>query len=49
MQTPIPCLYMRGGASKGLFCHASDLPTDIPTRDRVPLAAMASPERSQPG
>ena len=47
MQTVIPCLFMRGGSSRGPFFLASDLPADIPTRDRVLLAVMGSPDRRQ--
>lgn len=47
MQTAIPCLMMRGGTSKGPFFRASDLPSDLPTRDRVLLAAMGSPDKRQ--
>lgn len=47
MQTAIPCLLMRGGTSKGPFFRASDLPADIPTRDRVLLAALGSPDKRQ--
>ncbi len=47
MQTPIPCLFMRGGTSRGPFFRASDLPADLPTRDRVLLAAMGSPDKRQ--
>lgn len=47
MQTAIPCLFMRGGSSRGPFFVASDLPADIPTRDRVLLAVMGSPDRRQ--
>ena len=43
----IPCLYMRGGTSKGPFFKASDLPADIAARDRVLLAAMGSPDLRQ--
>jgi 4-oxalomesaconate tautomerase len=43
----IPCLFMRGGTSRGPFFLASDLPSDIPTRDRVLLAAMGSPDLRQ--
>ncbi|MBA4344455.1 MAG: 4-oxalomesaconate tautomerase [Methylibium sp.] len=46
-QTAIPCLLMRGGTSKGPFFRASDLPADVPTRDRVLLAALGSPDRRQ--
>lgn len=38
---------MRGGTSKGPFFLASDLPSDRPTRDRVLLAVMGSPDPRQ--
>ncbi|MBK9443828.1 MAG: 4-oxalomesaconate tautomerase [Comamonadaceae bacterium] len=47
MQTAIPCYFMRGGTSRGPFFLASDLPTDVPTRDRVLLAVMGSPDKRQ--
>jgi 4-oxalomesaconate tautomerase len=47
MQTAIPCLFMRGGTSRGPFFRASDLPADRPTRDKVLLAVMGSPDRRQ--
>jgi len=47
MQTAIPCLFMRGGTSRGPFFNEADLPTDVPTRDRVLLAAMGSPDKRQ--
>jgi 4-oxalomesaconate tautomerase len=47
MQTPIPCLFMRGGTSRGPFFLAADLPADVALRDRVLLAAMGSPDRRQ--
>src|SRR5262249_24062293 len=47
MQRAIPCLFMRGGTSRGTFFLRSDLPRDIPTRDRVLLAVMGSPDRRQ--
>lgn len=47
MPTAIACLLMRGGTSKGAFFNAADLPQDVPTRDRVLLAAMGSPDRRQ--
>jgi 4-oxalomesaconate tautomerase len=47
MQKAIPCLFMRGGTSRGPFFKASDLPGDRPTRDKVLLAAMGSPDRRQ--
>jgi 4-oxalomesaconate tautomerase len=46
-QIAIPCTLMRGGTSKGPFFLASDLPGDGPTRDRVLLAAMGSPDPRQ--
>ena len=47
MQRAIPCLFMRGGTSRGPFFDAADLPADIPTRDRVLLAVMGSPDARQ--
>ena len=46
-QTAIPCLFMRGGTSKGPFFNAADLPADIATRDRVLLSVMGSPDKRQ--
>lgn len=46
-QTPIPCLFMRGGTSRGPYFRAEDLPQDVPTRDAVLLAVMGSPDRRQ--
>ncbi len=43
-QRAIRCSVMRGGTSKGLYFHASDLPSDVATRDAVLLAAMGSPD-----
>ncbi|MBM3819854.1 MAG: 4-oxalomesaconate tautomerase [Acidimicrobiia bacterium] len=47
MQTAIPCLFMRGGTSRGPFFRESDLPADVATRDTVLLAALGSPDRRQ--
>jgi len=47
MQRPISCYFMRGGTSHGPFFRASDLPSDIATRDRVLLAALGSPDARQ--
>jgi 4-oxalomesaconate tautomerase len=47
MQTAIPCLFMRGGTSRGPFFDAADLPLDIAMRDRVLLAVMGSPDKRQ--
>src|SRR5918994_4204131 len=47
MLTAIPCTLMRGGTSKGLYFHGSDLPAERQLRDRVLLAAMGSPDARQ--
>src|SRR5213596_3293780 len=47
MQTAIPCLFMRGGTSRGPFFLEADLPQDPALRDRVLLAAMGSPDNRQ--
>jgi len=44
MQTAIPTVVMRGGTSKGLYFHESDLPSDKAIRDAVLLAALGSPD-----
>ena len=44
---PVPCMYMRGGTSKGAFFRESDLPADKALRDRVLLAIMGSPDKRQ--
>lgn len=36
----LPCVLMHGGASRGPFFLASDLPSDIAARDAVLLTAM---------
>lgn len=46
-QTGIPCLFMRGGTSRGPYFLASDLPSDPAARDRVLLAVMGSPDVRQ--
>jgi 2-methylaconitate cis-trans-isomerase PrpF len=43
----IPCIYMRGGTSKGPYFKAEDLPADVKIRDQVLLAAMGSPDLRQ--
>jgi hypothetical protein len=40
----IPAVYMRGGASKGVFFQAADLPRDAQLRDRVLLRVLGSPD-----
>jgi 2-methylaconitate isomerase len=40
----IPCVFYRGGTSKGLFFHPRDLPADRAAIDRILLAAIGSPD-----
>ncbi|MGB6308440.1 MAG: 4-oxalomesaconate tautomerase [Steroidobacteraceae bacterium] len=47
MQRAIPCLFMRGGTSRGPFFLESDLPVDIAERDAVLLSVMGSPDVRQ--
>jgi 4-oxalomesaconate tautomerase len=47
MQTPIPCLFMRGGTSRGPFFLESDLPAETALRDKVLLSVMGSPHARQ--
>ncbi len=47
MLRSLPCVVMRGGTSKGLVFHATDLPTESGARDRLLLAAMGSPDLRQ--
>ena len=44
---PVPCLFMRGGSSRGPFFLADDLPDEVAARDRVLLSAMGSPDVRQ--
>ncbi|MEZ0485605.1 4-oxalomesaconate tautomerase [Fibrella aquatica] len=39
-QRAIPFMQFRGGSSKGVFFNARDLPSSVPERDQVILAAM---------
>lgn len=41
-QTPIPCLLMRGGTSRGPFFRRADLPRDRAALSRVLLAVLGS-------
>lgn len=43
----IPCLYMRGGTSKGAFFLASDLPDDADERNDLLLRIMGTPDPMQ--
>lgn len=47
MQRAIPCLFMRGGTSRGPLFAAADLPAEVAARDRVLLAVMGSPDARQ--
>ena len=46
-QDGIPCLWMRGGTSKGACFLASDLPADPAARDALLLRVMGSPDPRQ--
>ncbi|NEA17309.1 4-oxalomesaconate tautomerase [Streptomyces halstedii] len=46
-QTAIPCLFMRGGTSRGPFFDARLLPDDPGLRNAVLLAVMGSPDLRQ--
>jgi 4-oxalomesaconate tautomerase len=43
----IPCLWMRGGTSKGAYFLARDLPADPAVRDQLLLRVMGSPDPRQ--
>lgn len=43
----LPVVIMRGGTSKGVFCHLEELPADGPVRDRFLLSLMGSPDAMQ--
>lgn len=43
----IPCLWMRGGTSKGAYFLARDLPVDRALRDALLLRIMGSPDKRQ--
>ncbi len=47
MQRSIPCLFMRGGTSRGPFFLDSDLPADVTQRDALLLSVMGSPDVRQ--
>lgn len=47
MSDGIPCLWMRGGTSKGAYFLASDLPADATARDELLLRIMGSPDARQ--
>ena len=43
----LPCLWMRGGTSKGAVLLAADLPADPAARDALLLRVMGSPDPAQ--
>ncbi|MBE9238346.1 4-oxalomesaconate tautomerase [Anabaena aphanizomenioides LEGE 00250] len=47
MQIGIPCLFMRGGTSRGPYFIKQDLPSDEISRNNVLLAVMGSPDERQ--
>lgn len=46
-QVEIPCVFMRGGTSKGLFFRGHDLPPPGPARDGIFKRAMGAPDDAQ--
>ena len=47
MSESAPCMWMRGGTSKGGYFLANDLPEDTATRDAFLLGVMGSPDKRQ--
>ncbi|PTQ68323.1 4-oxalomesaconate tautomerase [Celeribacter persicus] len=47
MSEGIPCLWMRGGTSKGAYFKAADLPSDTDARDALLFRIMGSPDPRQ--
>lgn len=47
MSSSAPCLWMRGGTSKGGYFLADDLPLDVARRDQFLLSVMGSPDPRQ--
>ncbi|MEO1222691.1 MAG: 4-oxalomesaconate tautomerase [Pseudomonadota bacterium] len=47
MSDAAPCMWMRGGTSKGGFFLADDLPADVAARDAFLLRVMGSPDPRQ--
>ncbi len=47
MSNGVPCMWMRGGTSKGGYFLAQDLPQDTPARDAFFLRVMGSPDPRQ--
>ena len=47
MSDHAPCMWMRGGTSKGGYFLAADLPQDVGQRDQFLLSVMGSPDDRQ--
>ena len=47
MSDGVPCMWMRGGTSKGGYFLKSDLPEDVAERDAFLLRVMGSPDARQ--
>lgn len=47
MSDGIPCIWMRGGTSKGAYFNAADLPVTVAERDALLLRIMGSPDPNQ--
>lgn len=47
MSDGVPCMWMRGGTSKGGYFLMSDLPEDVAERDAFLLRVMGSPDARQ--
>ncbi|NOX74026.1 MAG: 4-oxalomesaconate tautomerase, partial [Alphaproteobacteria bacterium] len=47
MSDGIPCMWMRGGTSKGGYFLAHDLPASVTARDEALLGIMGSPDARQ--
>lgn len=45
--TGVPCMWMRGGTSKGGYFLKGDLPADVAARDAFLLGVMGSPDARQ--
>ncbi len=45
--SPVRCVVMRGGTSRGIFFHDNDLPRDLKQRDELIMSAMGAPDPRQ--
>ena len=46
-QLKVPCVFMRGGTSRGAYLRADDLPSEAAARDELILAIYGSPDVRQ--